>query len=438
MSHRLRWYIYFSLFLFPFILFAPIILGGRALFWGTPLTQFIPWWTWTWETTSHGVLPLWNSMLGMGAPLIANYQTALFYPPTWVYYLLYSLGGVSFMAWGQAVMVVLHLSWAALGMALLVRQFGLSKFAQIIAGLAFGLSGYLVSRAGFLSINAAAAWMPWILLGVTKLVDAVEGKSSSGINNLESRQSTNSFEVISAFLLLVLSLAMQLLAGHAQTMWYTLLLASAWVMYLAFVGIRKSIRGENSSDKKRPEEVSGGENSTSRSVVEHHINKTTSKSLVSLLILFGIGIILAVGLAAVQLLPTAEYLLQSQRAAAVDYDFAMTYSFWPWRFLTFIAPDLYGNPVNGDYWGYANYWEDAVYIGLIPFILAIMTLVTRGRKTRNNKYINPAFVGFLFAVILATFLIALGRNTPVFPWLFKYIPTFALFQAPTRLSIIAI
>jgi hypothetical protein len=231
---------------------------------------------------------------------------------------------------------------------------------------------------------------------------------------------------------------MQLLAGHAQTMWYTLLLASVWVVYLASVGIRKSIKSENSSDKKRPEEVSGGENSTSPSVVEHHINKTTSKSLVSLLILFGIGIILAVGLAAVQLLPTAEYLLQSQRAAAVDYDFAMTYSFWPWRFLTFIAPDLYGNPVSGDYWGYANYWEDAVYIGLIPFILAIKTLISRGRKTRNKKYINSAFVGFLFAVILATFLIALGRNTPVFPWLYKYIPTFALFQAPTRLSIIAI
>jgi hypothetical protein len=122
----------------------------------------------------------------------------------------------------------------------------------------------------------------------------------------------------------------------------------------------------------------------------------------------------------------------------VDFDFAMTYSFWPWRFLTFIAPDLYGNPVSGDYWGYANYWEDAVYIGLIPFILAIMTLITRGRKTRNKKYINPAFVGFLFVLILASFLIALGRNTPVFPWFYKYIPTFDMFQAPTRLSIIAI
>ena len=342
------------------------------------------------------------------------------------------------MAWGQAVMVVLHLSWAAIGMALLIRQFELGKLAQIIGGLAFGLSGYLVSRAGFLSINAAAAWMPWILLGVTKLVEAVGGKSSSSTNDLESRQRMELFEVISAFLLLVLSLTMQLLTGHAQTIWYTLILASVWVLYLAYMGFRKSIRNENSADKKRPEEVNGGEVISSHPDMENQIKKTATRSLVSLLMLFGIGVILAVGLAAVQLLPTAEYLLQSQRSAAVDYDFAMTYSFWPWRLLTFIAPDLYGNPVNGDYWGYANYWEDAVYIGLIPFILAIMTLITRGRKTRYKKYINPAFVGFLFVLILVTFLIALGRNTPVFPWLYEYIPTFDMFQAPTRLSIIAI
>ncbi len=342
------------------------------------------------------------------------------------------------MAWGQAVMVVLHLSWAGIGMALLVRQFGLGKLAQIIGGLAFGLSGYLVSRSGFLSINAAAAWIPWILLGVTKLVQAVGGKSPSSTNGIESNQPTKSFEVLSAFLLLVLSLTMQLLAGHAQTVWYTLLLASVWVVYLAYMAFRSGVRSEKSAIPERPEEVIGVEVNGSRLDMEDQIKKTATRSLVSLLMLFGIGVILAVGLAAVQLLPTAEYLLQSQRSAAVDFDFAMTYSFWPWRFLTFIAPDLYGNPVSGDYWGYANYWEDAVYIGLIPFILAIMTLITRGRKTRNKKYINPAFVGFLFVLILASFLIALGRNTPVFPWFYKYIPTFDMFQAPTRLSIIAI
>jgi hypothetical protein len=150
------------------------------------------------------------------------------------------------------------------------------------------------------------------------------------------------------------------------------------------------------------------------------------------------ALLLAIGLAAVQLLPTAEYLLQSQRSAAVDFEFAMNYSFWPWRFLSFITPDLFGNPASGDYWGFANFWEDAIYIGLIPFVLAIAAVVTRGRGVRDKTVIKPGFVIFLFALILVTLALAMGRNTPIFPWLYRNIPTFDMFQAPTRVSIIAV
>ena len=173
MARRASRLLYFPLLVFPFALFAATILGKRALFWGTPLNQFVPWWTLSWNLIKSGVLPLWNTLLGMGAPLAANYQSALFYPPTWIYFAVYSVGGIGAMAWFLSIMVVLHLSWSALGMALLIRALKLSVFAQVIGGLAFGLSGYLVARAGFLSINAAAAWLPWIILGTTQLVKSV-------------------------------------------------------------------------------------------------------------------------------------------------------------------------------------------------------------------------------------------------------------------------
>ena len=83
----------------------------------------------------------------------------------------------------------------------------------------------------------------------------------------------------------------------------------------------------------------------------------------------------AIALAAVQLLPTAEYLLQSQRSAAVEYEAAMAFSFWPWRFLSLFAPEMFGNPVQADFWGSANYWEDAIYIGLLPVLLALGSLL---------------------------------------------------------------
>jgi hypothetical protein len=436
--HRTSRFIYLLLLLIPFVLFSPIILTGRAIFWGTPLTQFIPWWTLAWGMIERGISPIWDSMLGMGAPLLANYQTALLYPPTWIYFLLYKIGGVSGMAWGQAVMIVAHLFWAGLGMALLIRQLGLGRLAQIVAGLAFGLSGYMVSRAGFLSINAAASWMPWVILGITKLVDSIPFSLplEESLGNTDKLK--RNLSILAAFILALLALAMQLLAGHAQTTWYTLILAVFWLGFLMFINVRRGIIRKNGIIDNEHANVDGAEQSNAPSVAETANNQGALRYILVVVIFFGIVLIFAAALAAGQLLPTGEYLLQSQRSAAVDYDFAMTYSFWPWRFLTFLTPDLYGNPVSGDYWGYANYWEDAVYIGLIPFVLAVFGLLSWGKHLRKEKYVTSRLIGFLFTIIVIVFLIALGKNTPIFPWLYSNVLTFDMFQAPTRITILAL
>jgi hypothetical protein len=47
-------------------------------------------------------------------------------------------------------------------------------------------------------------------------------------------------------------------------------------------------------------------------------------------------------------------------------------------------------------------------------------------------------VGFLTGLILVAFLLALGKNTPVFPWLYRTVPTFASFQAPARFTLWAV
>jgi len=77
----------------PLILFTPVVLTGKALFWGTPALQFVPWRDFAWNILKSGNLPLWNPMLGMGAPLIANYQSAIFYPPNWLLFLFERLTG---------------------------------------------------------------------------------------------------------------------------------------------------------------------------------------------------------------------------------------------------------------------------------------------------------------------------------------------------------
>ena len=62
----------------PIILFGPMLLRGEALFWGTPLLQFVPWRTYALRVMAEGYLPLWNPLVGMGAPLIRKLPVRTF------------------------------------------------------------------------------------------------------------------------------------------------------------------------------------------------------------------------------------------------------------------------------------------------------------------------------------------------------------------------
>jgi hypothetical protein len=384
---------YLPIWLTPFIILAPVYLTGTALFWGTPLLQFGPWWSYAWQTLLTGHLPLWDPWLGMGAPLLANYQSALLYPPNWIYLVLYASAGSRLMAWGMALVAALHLAWAGAGMAAIARRIGLGSLAQAVSGLAFGLSGYLVARLGFLSITSTAAWLPWVLLYLTPYSG---GRGDQRIDYLK----------------LTFCLAMLLLAGHAQTAWYTLLLAGLWAGFWAGISTRHSPAVAQNPPKRAW--LAG------------------IRRILQTWMWLGLALALAVGICAAQLFPTAEYLAQSQRAAAVDYDYALNYSFWPWHLLGLLAPGIFGSPGSGDYWGYANYWEDAIYIGLLPLLMASGALLGSLRRKMGMERAWRYLIWFLGGLIVLALLLALGKNTPVFPWLYRHIPTFAMFQAPAR------
>ncbi|MEE8122078.1 MAG: YfhO family protein, partial [Anaerolineales bacterium] len=279
--------------------------------------------------------------------------------------------------------VTLHLIWAGIGMALLVQRLGLGRLSQVIAGLSYSLSGYMVARTWFISINHAAVWLPWIIYATDRLIESVPHK--------------NFRQYYPSVFLLAVTFGFQWLAGHAQTAWYSLCLSAVWFLW-------RAISLDQWRDRLR-----------------------TASAYLS-------AGVLGFTLTAAQLLPTLEYLLNTARAATVDPELAMTYSFWPWRALGLLLPDLFGNPSRGNYWGYANYWEDAIYIGIIPLIFAILAVVTslRGKGSRSS------LGRFLTLISVVTVLLALGKNTPVFPFLFDYVPTFDLFHAPARWNLLLV
>ncbi len=354
---------------------------GRVLYWGTPLLQFYPWRELAFGALRGGRLPLWNPLLGNGAPLLANYQTAALYPPNWLYLIVpteYAMGWVA----------ALHLVWAGLGMMVYLRRLGVDLLGQGVGALAFALSGYLVGRLGFLSITSAVSWLPWLFW-------ALDGLLLPGAGCCPVRR---------AVVLLAGVVGMQLLAGHAQTTFYSLALAGVYTLWRASTG-----EGAFSPQALRRAALALG------------------------------AVVLGFALAALQLAPTFELTRTSQRAAGVEPGFAFAHSFWPWHFLTLVAPNAFGSPAGGDYWGYGAYWEDAVYVGLLTLVMAAHGVARRIRERRAADGSTAArVVPFFLFSLPPVFVLALGGNTPVFPWLFEHVPTFDLFQGPARWTILAV
>ncbi|MBN1311951.1 MAG: hypothetical protein JXB30_11070, partial [Anaerolineae bacterium] len=286
------------LFFAVFVLFYRLFLG-EVIFWGTPVLQFYPWRKMAFDMLRAGRLPFWNPLVGNGAPLLANYQTAVFYPPNWLYLIVsteYAMGLVG----------VAHVIWAGLGMMAYLRRLGVERLGQGVGALAFALSGYLISRFGFLSITSAAPWLPW-------LVWAVDGILLDGVMVVPRSR---------AVVLLGIIAAMQLLAGHAQTTFYSMVLAGIYALW--------------------------------RVLALSRYGRWTERAKPLALVLG--GLVLGAAVAAVQLVPTFELLQSSQRARGVDESFALNFSFWPPHFLTLIAPNLFGSPGLGNYWGRGAYW----------------------------------------------------------------------------------
>jgi hypothetical protein len=349
------------------ILYGPVLIGSRVIFWGLPLLQFYPWHEIAKQTVLSGHLPLWNPWFGMGAPLLANAQSALLYPPNWLLLIL----PVDF---GQGLLLAGHLLAAGIGMIKLSGSLGIGRLGRTVAGLAFMLGGYLAARAWFLTIAASVAWLPWILL--------------AGEAALRQKRGVIAWPLAAA-------LCLQWLAGHWQTAWYT-----GWIL-LGWMAVR-ALPGP----------------SPRRQLLRAAARLAAAGAL-------------AFALGAAQFLPTIEYWLNSQRAGGTGMDAALAYSFWPWHWITLFAPNFFGNPAHGDYWGYANFWEDALYIGLLPLSLAAAAAVARFRRRGLPDF--P--YGYLLALAGAAAVLGMGRWTPIYPFLFEHVPTFNLFQAPARILI---
>lgn len=358
----------------PIFFFWRLTFLGEVLFWGTPLLQFYPWRDFAVMEYLSGRVPLWNPHVGLGAPLAANLQSGVFYPLNIVYFLLP-------IERAMTVTLLSHVALAGLFMYAFSRVLGISRGGALVGGVTFMFSGYVVARAGFLSMTSAVAWLPALFL-------CIEGLQRA----LSSERRAQAILWMSG---LAGATGMALLAGHLQVAYYSLLAAGAYHL-LRSAGV---IGQEN---QPRP--------------LGHLWQRGGSGAL---------AVALGAALAAVQLYPTLELSRVSERQAGVPYEVATSFSLWPGQLLGIVFPAFFGSQSQGDWWGPGPFWEGVLYVGVLPVLLALY-----GGRLAPRRYT-------LFFAVLAFvgLFLALGKYNPLFPFFFHSFPGFASFQAPARLCL---
>ncbi|MBT5632152.1 MAG: YfhO family protein [Nitrospina sp.] len=142
---------------------------------------------------------------------------------------------------------------------------------------------------------------------------------------------------------------------------------------------------------------------------------------------FGIFCTVFFGLTAVQLIPFLELSQLSIRTAGLSYGEAGTWSLHPYDLVEFFVPDLYGLGTDiKKYWTFQN-WLKTIYMGGIPFILAIFFLKKWDKRTQ----------GFLLLFFISLGL-AMGKNALFHQFLFDYLPFFNKLRYPVKFIFLAV
>ena len=146
---------------------APVIAGGKTWSDVRYHTQIAPARIAAADAVQHGELPAWWEGTGLGVPLAAEPSHGALYPPTWAAASSRSLD----------LILILHLAWAALGIALWARRKNASEPAAVVVALLAVASGLFVSLA-MRGALPAIAMLPWIGLAASALAHHANGFSA--------------------------------------------------------------------------------------------------------------------------------------------------------------------------------------------------------------------------------------------------------------------
>jgi hypothetical protein len=333
--------------------------------------QFLPWRQFGFEKMVGGDLPLWNPHIFGGAPYFAGFQSALLYPPNWLHLIMPVALAINWI-------VALHVFLAGWFTYLWCRGRNIGWWGSLLAGVLFMFSGpyFYHIYAGHLPHNAVMVWAPLLLLVVDRLVEK---------------------PTLRWTLLGMAIVAMQILAGHPQYVYYTAIAVGIYaLLHLKLADNWRKLLG-------------------------------------------GVAAMYLGGalLAAIQLLAGIEAAGEYVRSGGLPFEMAKTFSLHPEYWLTFIAPFFFGDHYVADFeyanipslfYGRGYLWELCLFIGVSGWVLSIygLTKLERGRRW------------IIVTMLIVLFVLASGAYMPIYTLLYKYLPFYGSFRVTAKFSYLAI
>lgn len=407
----------------------PGLVDGKVAGFRDGLHFYFPQAVWLDQCAERGdYFPLWQADEGLGVNVPGETTSAIYYPLR----VVMLLPRVS-VAQRMAMFVGVHLAIAAAGMAYACSRWRLRKEAGWLSGVAFALSCPVFFQQHNLVFMCSAAWLGFIL-----------GEFGCWLRAGDDGGEKPRLVVLAC------ALAMIVLAGDPHT-------AVNVVVLGGVVGLGKL-------------------------VVERKLS-AFAKSMSW----FAAAVLLAIGLSAIQWVPTVQWALQSHRMlgespqvaeqvvapeipamiqevlnvpavrpANAIYEFSLS----PWHALTTVWPTLGGDFSNGNARVFANLpsegrmWVPSLFFGIVPLLL----LFRRNRAAKRNQRwlmlaacvaLLASFGNYSLGWLLRELLEAGGAKalaarfpadhvTSVYGVLADYLPGYALFRYPAKWSVIAV
>jgi hypothetical protein len=263
------------------------------------------------EIQIHHEIPYWNPYIFGGMPFWAHFESTIFYPLGFLFWLLEPV-----RAYGLTMFV--HLALAGIFMFLLAKSFGISRFGAFAAGAIFACNGFVMAILflGHLSPVESYVWLPVVLYFLNRVV--------------RSESALPSAVLAGAFW------GVQILAGAPQDAFYTFL---ASMLFLA---------------------------------CSIHFGRAMKRQLMKLLVAGALLFVVGVGLSSVQIIPAFELISESVRASLDSYEMVTMASYPPQGVITALMPWFFGNYADGTVWVANMPWsipQQNLYTGILPIML---------------------------------------------------------------------